>query len=305
MSVPVADSVRRAAPDARIVWAVESRCSPVVDRLRLVSAVHEFPRDRWKRTRWSPTTWRDQMIAYTRLRRERFELGVDLQGHSKTALCLRLAKPARRLASRATDALARRLNPLASGDPESMHAVDWNLHVLSMLGEFPREAHWTMPDLACERLALRGRVPKGLLATIATATGTPAKSYPPEGWAEVAKGLTAMGMRVAFLGGPGDPRPQAAGTTDLVDKLKLSETMAAVAMSAIHLAGDTGTGHMAAAYGVPVVSVFGPTRPEQYRPYTSNGIALREGPDPASVKPKAILEAAATLLGSHETALPH
>ncbi|MBC8063619.1 MAG: hypothetical protein H7Y17_02220, partial [Chlorobia bacterium] len=41
--------------------------------------------------------------------------------------------------------------------------------------------------------------------------------------------------------------------------------MSAVAHSTIHLAADTGTGHMAAAFGVPFVSVFGPTDPKLFR----------------------------------------
>ncbi len=52
---------------------------------------------------------------------------------------------------------------------------------------------------------------------------------------------------------------------------------------------------MAAAYGVPVVSVFGPTNPVWYRPYTERGIVLKEGKRTEDVRPEAVLEAAREL----------
>ena len=72
--------------------------APVVDENRLVNSVAEFPRDKWKANRWSPATWREQLRAYAGLRKHKFDWGLDLQGHSKTALALRIAKPKRRLA---------------------------------------------------------------------------------------------------------------------------------------------------------------------------------------------------------------
>jgi ADP-heptose:LPS heptosyltransferase len=79
--------------------------------------------------------------------------------------------------------------------------------------------------------------------------------------------------------------------------------MAAVALSSVHLAADTGTGHIAAAYGTPVVSVFGPTQPQNYRPYTDRGIVLRGPEDTTNVPPDDVL-AAALKLASHAQ-LPH
>lgn len=273
MTVPVAASVRRAMPDADIWWAIEARCQEVVERGRLVNRVQAMDRERWKRGRWSPGVWREQMTIFGRLRRERFDYGIDIQGHSKTAICLRLAAPKRRISAHATDALARALNPVADGDSASMHTVDWNLRTLSKLGDFSTEARWIMPPLTAERAHIREEGKP--LATIAVASGHVSKNYPAEGWACVAESLLQKGFRVAFLGGPTDCAPRVCGGLDWVGKLNLAETMAAVAESDVHLAADTGTGHMAAAYGVPVASLFGPSNPEHWAPYTSKRVVLR------------------------------
>lgn len=259
MAAWTASSFRAAYPRGVLCWTVESRCAPVVDTSQLVNELWEIPRDRWKKHRWSPATWREQVLRYTGLRKLNFDFGLDLQGHSKTALCLRLASPKQRLAGRATDGLARRLNPTLDR-PAGVHTVDWQRSLLTKLG---LEAPEVSPIMPVKHNVLG----EGRWATIAVSAGHPSKALPAETWREVARGLIDKSFQVAFLGGPTDTPIHESGTLDLVGKLPLTDTMSAVAQSAIHFAADTGTGHMAAAYGVPVVSVFGPTDPDEFRPY--------------------------------------
>lgn len=295
MSVPVAASIRRSLPDSQIVWAIEPRCVPVVDAERLGCELTLADRPRWKQKTWSPTVWREQMAFFTQLRSMKFDYGIDLQGHSKTALCLRFAAPKRRISARAHDVFTKQLNPFLT-DVKGEHAVDRNLRALSALGEFSREARWVMPSLTAERSRFRRRSAR--TAVIATATGHPQKNYPLEKWEEVAGGLLKMGVKAVFIGGPGDSAPQ--GFEDLCGKLSLAESMAAIAESEIVLCADTGAGHIAAAYGVPVVSVFGVTEPSTFAPYTKHRAVLRsESHRTEDVSPGEVLSAAASLLELH------
>ena len=298
MAAWAATAVRERHPDAFLCWAVESRCAPVIDRTALVSRVEEMPRDRWKRARWSPATWRQMVGKYAGLRRLRFDLGLDLQGHSKTALCLRLARPKVRLASRATDSIAARLNPVHGSRPPGVHTVEWYGQMLQAVGDYPLPERPLMPrDPEAARVLVErvgGELP---LATITVSAGQPAKAYPEAHWAEVARGLLDRGYRVAFLGGPTDRPIELPNAVDLVGKLALASTLEAVRLSAVHLAGDTGNGHMAAALGVPVVSVFGPTDPASFRPYTDLGRVLRHDAQTSSVSPTEVLGAVKDLVG--------
>ena len=282
MAAWAATAIRERHPDAFMCWAVEGRCAPVIDRYRLVEQRHEFPRDRWKQHRWSPKTWQEQVQKYLRLRTLGFEYGVDLQGHAKTALCLALAKPKRRIAGGASDALAARLNPVMTGRRPDEHVVEWNHRVISNFGEFKIPKRPIMPDVPSD--------PEPDLVTISVSAGHPSKVYPATGWQEVGAKLLEHGYRVAFLGGHGDAPIVLAGSEDYVGKLRLKDTLSKVAKSAIHLCGDTGTGHMAAAMGTPVVSVFGAGDPQVYRPYTDRGEVLT-----AEVTPSQVLEAALRL----------
>ena len=296
MAVPVAASIREKCPDAEIVWAVEPRCSAVIDTERLVNELALFDRNRWQRARWSPATWKHQMSCYLSLRKHSFDIGIDLQGQSKTALCLRLAKPAKCIAVRGHDLLSKSLNPIVETVRGNMHTVEHHMIALAALGDFSKKVRFIMPELKEQRKALAGLLPSGRLATIAVSAAGAGKAYPIEGWNSVAEALISRGFAVAFVGGPGDPSSPCEKATDLVGKLPLDQTMAAIMMSAVHLAADTGSGHIAAAYGIPVVSVFGKTPPHIFRPYTDLGIVLDGVTSPTNVKPEDIVGAVESLL---------
>jgi ADP-heptose:LPS heptosyltransferase len=304
MAAHAASCVRRSQPEAFIAWVVEPRCAPVLDEARLVNQVAPFERDRWKKGVWSPLRWREQLRFYAGLRELRFDFGLDLQGHSKTAFCLRLSCSGRRLASIARDPLARVLNPLIEEPPPGTHMVERHLLTLRSLGDFPADSNPILPPLLEERAIVRSNVdPCRPLVSIAVGAGHASKAYPPESWSQIARSLTGEGFQVVFLGGPSDAAPPGAPGRDLVGKASLKQTMAWVAESSLHLAADTGTGHMAAALGTPVVSVFGPTDPRLFRPYTDLGVVLKKGSAPSMVKPDEVLDAALRLLTSTHEAI--
>ena len=54
---------------------------------------------------------------------------------------------------------------------------------------------------------------------------------------------------------------------DLVGETKLIDLIALLQGCALHLAADTGTLHIAAALGRPVIGIYGPTHPAHHGPY--------------------------------------
>ena len=283
-------ALRNAYPDAEIVWAVETLCAPVIDRGRLVQRVAKFPRDKWKKARWSPATWRSQIAHYLKLRQLDFDLGIDFQGHSKTALCLRIASPKRRLAVHATDSFARMLNPVATIPETVLHTVDRHMAALQTFGDFDTPARPMMPEPELGDLEL----PTEPFVSIMTGASSERKRYPVQQWREVASRLMQQGVPVVSVGGPSDPTLDLEGCHELVGKLNLRHSMAVVAHSAAHLAPDTGTGHIASAYGVPVVSIFGQGQqtPDRFRPYGPEVQVLQSGAHPSTVSVESVVEAA-------------
>jgi lipopolysaccharide heptosyltransferase II len=84
-------------------------------------------------------------------------------------------------------------------------------------------------------------------------------------------------VQVLLIGGPGDAELTAeilrdvnvpeGSVLDLAGKTKFGESAAQLEASALFIGNDSSPMHMAAAVGIPVIAIFGPTSPQEYGPY--------------------------------------
>ena len=102
------------------------------------------------------------------------------------------------------------------------------------------------------------------------------KMWHQQGWVEVARWLLDNGFRVALTGSPdADERAYVdAIAKQLPDsvinaagKLSLGGTAALLARAQFYVGPDTAVTHMAAATGVPVITLFGPSDPVKWGPW--------------------------------------
>ena len=98
-----------------------------------------------------------------------------------------------------------------------------------------------------------------------------AKRWPVERFAAVAAALAGDGHRVVVTGGRDEAAlaarvAAAGGGLDLAGRTSIDELLALVAGARLVIAGDTGIAHVATAFGVPSVTLFGPVGPEQWGP---------------------------------------
>ncbi|MER7333193.1 MULTISPECIES: HAD-IIIA family hydrolase [unclassified Micromonospora] len=112
-----------------------------------------------------------------------------------------------------------------------------------------------------------------------------ARGCPPELAARIARTLTTAGYRVVVTGGPGEREltAQVAGdvAVDLGGRTGLAELAATVAGAGAVVVGNTGPAHLAAAHGVPVVSLFAPTVPfGQWGPWRVPTVRLGDAEAP-------------------------
>jgi len=147
--------------------------------------------------------------------------------------------------------------------------------------------------------------------------GWGAKEWPPERYGEVARALAKEGARVLVNYGPGEEQ-LAKDVQDSSDgaaeptTCSIAELIALTRRARLLIGGDTGPLHLAAALGVPLVAIFGPTDPARNGPYSQSSIGLRSPasrtslshtrePDPGlpKITPDEVLAAARKLLGSN------
>lgn len=264
----LAQSIRHSYPSAELHWMVEDRCAEIV-QLMEVATVHAVPRKQW-REKGDLKTLVPQFRWLSQFRRFGFDVAIDLQGHSKTGWATRLSRAKARVSSRCTDIVAKRLNP-QFGRVQTGHEIEWNhLVAKSILGELsPVDSHPFQ--------TLFPSSPEKNRVSICTGAGHPSKVIPLEVLRDVSKLLFDRGFEVTLVGGAKDASFEQLGVLNLVGKTTLREMVEIIRTSEVHIAGDTGSGHIAAAIGTPLVSVWGNMPLERYRPRTNRMELIESG----------------------------
>jgi len=109
----------------------------------------------------------------------------------------------------------------------------------------------------------------------------PQKKWPWESYAELITLLAPEGHEFILLGAPDEAEEggriaaQAEGkVVDTTGRLDYQGLCGQVAVCDVVVGNDTGTMHLAAAYGIPTVTLFGPTDPKKWNPLTSTPVFL-------------------------------
>ncbi len=276
--------IRRTWPDASIAWAVEESASPLLLAHPDLDNVFVLPRkELQRRARRAPWTgWSLVSSFVRRLREYRADLAIDFQGSFKSGLVMRLSGSTVRVGFAApfsrefSHVFATVRADLPAG---SEHRVLRAIRLAEAAGATPGPAEIDLVLTAAELDVGRQRVSQlaGSQPLVALAPWSSRrqawKRYPAERWAEVARGVSARGARVAILGGPGEEKETAQlcaaagpGVFPSGD-LGVRELAAFIAACTLFVGGDTGPMHIAWAVGRPVVAIYGPTDPTLNAPF--------------------------------------
>jgi heptosyltransferase-1 len=282
---PAITDLKVARPDVEIDWLVEEPLAPFA---RLHPGVAELHPLAFRRLRWPPSRWPSLAGAVAglrrRLRARRYDLVVDLQGLIKSAVPARLAGApvAGYDAPSAREPAASRLYRHRFAVPKELHAVERTRRLLaaavgySIPEALGRYGLATPPTLPADT-GLPGRY--GL---IFHATSWPTKHWPEDHWRRLLERMAANDTMVALPWGNAEEKARAErlasglGNAVVLSRIFSGTELAAVVAHADFAVGlDTGLMHLAAAYGVPGVSLFGPTDPARSGPYGENQLVIK------------------------------
>lgn len=115
--------------------------------------------------------------------------------------------------------------------------------------------------------------------------------------------LAALGRVVVVVPGPGE-EPQARAQFPgcaVLEGVKLGAYAALLRRAALMVSNDTGPGHLAAAVGTPLVSVLGPSDPQQWRAWGPR-VTLVQGLAGAWPEAETVIEACRRAIGTPDAA---
>jgi heptosyltransferase I len=288
-TIPAAAALRAAYPDARIDWLTAPQ---YLDLLGLVEGLDtRIALD----TRSMVGGPQATLGAVRRLRGQRYDAVLDMQGLLKSAVVARLAG-ARRVVGFAREHLrepaaamfyTETIAPLGSDD--AVHVIQKHLALTKAVGVNDTSIRFPLrvPDSpAAAALAQR----TGGFVLLNPGAAWPNKRWMPSRFGAVASTLAkTRGLRSVVMWGPAERELAASvvaaseGSAELAPQTRIVDLFALARAARLMISGDTGPMHIAGAVGTPIVGLFGPTSARRNGPWAAGDEVISRLEDCACV----------------------
>jgi lipopolysaccharide heptosyltransferase I len=269
--------------NAQIDWLINPAFASILEYNKCVNRVIPFPR----RELASPFTFPKAFINLIReIRREKYDLVIDLQGLLRSAFFAKFARTSviAGFDSPKEKAAAFFYNRKISIGGEYVHAVDKNVAFISKFFGLP----FNVPDSAfpensrnMDNLAgilwNKNISRSDLIIGIAPGARWESKQWPPQFFAKVMDSLEGRipGCRFILLGSADELETcrkissscEKARPVIIAGETGIGELVEAIRISKCLLCNDSGPMHIAASLKIPVFAMFGPTNPDKTGPY--------------------------------------
>ena len=308
-ALPAVTGIRAALPDATIGWLVDEKwtellaapgvlasagdsgCPPgaICEQRPLADVVHTVNMKRWGSAWHHPSTLKDIRTKVREVRAIHYDVALDFQGAIRSALLASVSGA--KLTAGFTDP---RESPARFFYSERLprpgeHVIEQNyaFTALALKGHLDQKQFQLLPpklphDPTSESWAeaeIR-RLGIASFAIVNPGAGWGAKQWPPERYGQVAQALAMHNIKTLVNAAPGE---EGLGQT-LVDASQgnafvisctISQLIALTRRARLFIGGDTGPLHLAAALGIPVIGLFGPTDPARTGPFGTRAAVLR------------------------------
>jgi lipopolysaccharide heptosyltransferase I len=282
LTMPVLNALRDHFPRAFLAWAVEERAAPLLRGHRALDELIVLPRRFLKSPPW---VWE----LYRRLRALRFDVAIDVQGLTKSAVVARLSAARRRIGLGGR--WGRELSPWLNSElvyPTRQHVIERMLELLRPLGIEQPGVRFDVPlqeaEIAAAVRWVRQLGLEGGFAVINPGAGSPSRLWPLDRYAAVARHLGvkwALPSVVVWAGAAERSDAEriageSAGHARVAPPTSLRELAALARLARVFVSSDTGPLHLAEAVGTPCVGLHGPWPAEETGPYGPQHIAVQK-----------------------------
>jgi heptosyltransferase-1 len=280
--IPVLCALRRAYPGAFLAWVAEGTAGDVLEGHPALDELVRVPRRWWKLPR---EVWRMR----ERLRSMRFDVAIDLQCLTKSAITAWLSGAPRRIGK--SGAEGRELSRWFNNElvtATGTHVLENYLSMLRPLGIESATVNFDLPERAAEaeivdRFLQTSRLAGRRYAVLNPGAGWPSKIWPAERYGALARHLHEMhGITSVAAWGLKTELPlaetivtESGGHAQLAPPTTMMQLAALYRRAALFVGSDTGPMHLAVAVGTPTISMHGPSWADWCGAYGQQNIRLQ------------------------------
>ncbi len=277
-AIPVLRLIKQQRPDWEVHWWIAKHFAPILEMDSDITALHYFDRHGWSSIRGISRG----IQGVSRMRREQFDVVIDLQGLARSALHGWAARGGYTLGlDQRREGAAVLYDEAIERPSQETHAVDWCREVLPKLGlksegsfEWLPERPWLLENLFTQGFEYGNR-------WIALCPGArwESKQWPLDSFRTIVQKMKSSNVHFVVIGGGedramGEYLRREERVLDLTGRTTIPEMVEWLRVCSVVITNDTGPMHAAAAVNTPVVALFGPTDPRLTGPYLARGKVL-------------------------------
>jgi len=281
MALPALAALHKSFPQAKISWLIRPEFASLLENHPYLNDIVLFDRKFLGKAWFHPRAFASLLSLICSLRRSKFDAVIDLQGLFRTASLAWLSGCKKRFGMTNARELAHIFyTQKVPRDQDCIHVVDYYLKVTQAAGAAESPAKFVLPvdlgaaDSVKSMLAHHGADADNYAVLIPGAAHT-YKRWPAERFAALADKISPQFQLSIVVTGT-NPEKKLAETiknlanvplTNLAGLTSLSQLVALLKAARLVVTNDTGPGHIAAALGLPLVMIFGPSNPIRLFPY--------------------------------------
>jgi lipopolysaccharide heptosyltransferase I len=281
LALPALAALKRSFPRAKISWLVRSEYAELLQGHPDLDEVILFDRQLLGKSWYSPRAFSGLLELLRRLREGRFDVVFDFQGLFRTGFLAWVSGSKKRFGmTQAREFGHVFYTDKISQDYSCVHLVDYYLRIVAAAGAGKTEVQFTLPRKpdaveTVKKLLVSHGVHPGNYAVLVPGAARENKRWPIERFAKLAEKIVSQfGWSMAAPGSAAEKgyietlqNIAGVGVVNLAGQTSIAEIIALLGGAALVVSNDTGPGHIAAALGVPIVMIFGPTNPARVCPY--------------------------------------
>lgn len=276
LALPALSALKRSFPEARISWLVRPEFAPLIMGHPYISDIILFDRKQLSKWWCEQESFNALRSLKEQLKAGKFDLVFDFQGLFRTGFLSRVTGCKRRFGMAGARELAHLFyTDKISQDVSSIHLVDYYLKMVAAVGTRQGAAEFKLPEdaEASEQIdkLLKSQGVNGKYTVIVPGAAQVNKRWPIERFSELAGKIgERFGLSIVATGSQGERNyieTMGKQVINLAGKTTVRELIPLMKRASLVVSNDTGPGHIAAALGVPIVMIFGPTNPARVCPY--------------------------------------
>jgi lipopolysaccharide heptosyltransferase I len=281
--LPFLYALHECFPAAAIHWIVARGNEGVLEGNPMISKLWIIEKDSWKDFGRLRNTLVEIKGIAAALRKEKFDMVIDLQGLMRSGLMAKATGAPMRVGfSEAREGSHLFYTHKVRGG-RGIHAVDRYLKVARALGCAAGEVKFPMPLIRDSEKISRIKDKLGEYAVIVPGARWHTKQWPAERFASLA---SMLGIRSVIVGSAADyetakmiEEKSAGKALSLAGETDIRELICIIRGARYVITNDSGPMHIAAGCELPVIAIFGPTNPALTGPYGSNHIIVQSPVD--------------------------